>query len=107
MTFLNAIDLRESCQGCSVRLSCAFAVGAQSLNGNVQANLVPVLEAVGDRFFRRIDLHRNIVNRNQGDPSAKRRLGIPEDPERDGINLRNLRVTGQRDAACGTWVVSP
>jgi hypothetical protein len=94
---LDTVDLRESCQSCPVRLSCAFAVGAQSLNRNVQANLVAVLEAIGDRFFRRIDLHKNIVNRNQGDPSAKRRLGIPEDPERDAINLRNLRVTGQRD----------
>jgi hypothetical protein len=56
--------------------------------------LFPVLEAVGDRFFRRIDLHGNIVSRNQIDASAKRRLGIPEDPERDAINLRNLRVTG-------------
>jgi len=92
--FLDAIDLGEFCQSCPVRLSCAFAVSAQRLNGNVQANLVPVFEAVGDRFFRRIDLHRNIVNPNQIDAGAKRRLGKPEDPERDVIDLRNLRVTG-------------
>jgi hypothetical protein len=33
--FLDAIDLGEFCQSCPVRLSCAFAVGAQCLNGNV------------------------------------------------------------------------
>ena len=55
------------------------------------------LRQSANRFFRRIDLHGNIVNRDHIDAIAKRRLGIPEDPERDAINLRNLRVTGQRD----------
>ena len=81
-------------QSCPVRLSCAFAVSAQSLDGNVQANLVAVLEAVGDRFFRRIDLHANIVNRDHIDAGAKRRVGISEDPERHTIDFRNLRLTG-------------
>ena len=60
--FLKPIDLRELGEGRSIRLWSALSVGAQSLDGNVQANLVPVRKAIGDRLLRQVDPHRNIVD---------------------------------------------
>jgi hypothetical protein len=69
---------------------------------NVQANLAPVLEAVGDGFFRRIDLHRNIVNRDHIDARREkktpdtRRPGEgqyrPSEPARDWVARSRQRV---------------
>src|SRR5690242_4907978 len=83
--FLNTIYLRESCERGSVWFSCAFTVRPQRFDRNVEPNLVAVLEAVGDRFFRGVDPDGNIVNGNHIDASPERRLGIPEDSKTNAI----------------------
>jgi hypothetical protein len=95
--FLDTIDLRESCQGPSVRLWGTLPVCPQSLDGNVQSNLVPILEAVCDSLLCGVNPYRNIVDRNDLNARPKRRLGVPENPKRYAVDFWNVGVTGKRD----------
>lgn len=94
---LDTIDLREFCERCSVWFACVFTVRPQRLDRNVDPNFVPVLEAVSDRFFWRVDPYGDIVNSNHVDASPEGRLGIPENAKRNTIDFGYLCMAGQRD----------
>src|SRR5579864_5266063 len=94
---LNTIDFREFRQFRPVRLRSAFSVCAESVDRNVQSDLVPIFKAVGDGLLNRVNPYRNIIDCNDLNASAKRRLGIPEDSKRYTIYFWNFRVTGKRD----------
>jgi hypothetical protein len=102
---LDPIDLRKSCESCSVWLLSPFPICPDGFDRNVEPNLVAVLEAVGDRFFRRVNPNGNIVNGNHIDASPEGRLGVPEDPKRDAIDFWSMRVARQRDIH-GVWDLS-
>jgi hypothetical protein len=97
MTFWTRWILGEFCQNCSVWFACALTVCPQRFDRNVEPNLVPVLEAIGDSFFRRVDPDRNIVYGSHIDASHEGRLGIPENQKRDTTDFRNLCMARQRD----------
>jgi hypothetical protein len=64
---------------------------------NVQSNLVPIFEAVGDSFLNRVNPYRNVIDRNDLKARAKRRLRIPKYPKRHTIDFGNVSVTGKRN----------
>ena len=54
---LDTIDFREFRQFRPVRFRSAFSVCPQSLDRNVQSDLVPIFEAVGDSLLYRVNPH--------------------------------------------------
>jgi hypothetical protein len=68
---LDAIDLGELSQRLKVWLRRTLAVGPESLNRDVESDLVPILKAVGDGLLRGIDPYRYAVNRDDFNTGAK------------------------------------
>ena len=91
-----AVDPGESRERLKIRFTCPFAVGPESFDGDVQPNLVPVLEAVGNRLFGRVHSHGNLVNHDDLDSGAEGRLRIPEDAQWNTVDSWHLSMTGQR-----------
>jgi len=60
------------------RLPRPFTVSSQGFDGDVEPDLVSVLEAVRDRLLRRIHSHGNLVDRDDIDARAEGRIGVPE-----------------------------
>src|ERR1019366_7159638 len=94
--FVHAVDPSESRERLKIRLTCPLAVGPESFDGDVQPDLVPVLEAVGNGLFGRVHSHGNLVNHDDLDSGAEGRLRIPEDAQWNTIDSWHLSMTGQR-----------
>src|SRR5215472_8489640 len=87
---LDTIDLREFRQLRPVRLRNTFSVCPQRLDRNVESDLIPIFEAVGDGLLDRVNPYRNIVDRNSLNARTKRPLWIPEDSKRHTIYFWNV-----------------
>ena len=71
------------------------AVSSESFNREIESDLVPVLETIGDGLLWRIDAHRHLVHPDGFNAGAEGGFGIPEDTQRDAVDLRNLSMAGQ------------
>src|ERR1700678_177249 len=78
---VDATHFREPVDFIYVRAVVSQCV-LQGFNGNINADLVPVLEAVGNCLRGAVDADRNTFNSVGRDPRGKRLPGKPDDAER-------------------------
>src|SRR3990170_6245291 len=70
--------------------SPASPVGLEGLHGHVDADLVAMLETVGDRLLRGVDAYRHAVDVVRVNPFGINRSGKPEDADRRELEARRF-----------------
>ena len=85
MTFMHPTDPRETVEGSGCRSPLLPGL-PERLHGGSRADLIPKLEAVGDRFGGGVNRHRNPGDEGFLNPFPKRRAGKVMVVEAEGFD---------------------